>query len=198
VEIRPDPSPAIGTAFAASDLEILCAPTNARDKLPSVTESALPSLLDGLRPYLPLVVLLVVLVALLSLPLPGRGPRILQRRDPWRGFKFAARRAVMTRAAGRCEAPRFFTWGRYPDPATEADHVFPWSCGGPTVVSNGQALCGSHNRRKSSLRPPWWYVLSLERRRASYVPSGVELRVLARMNADERLARETWMVRRSR
>ena len=81
--------------------------------------------------------------------------------------------------------------------ATEADHVYPWSRGGPTVVSNGQALCHHHNRRESNLRPPWWYVLSLERRRADYVPSGVEVRVLARMDADERAARAASADRRN-
>jgi hypothetical protein len=65
-------------------------------------------------------------------------------------------------------------------------------------MSNGQALCRDHNRRKSNLRPPWWYVLSLERRRAAYAPLGVEVRVLARMSADERSARAAWMDRRSR
>ena len=32
---------------------------------------------------------------------------------------------------------------------------YPWSRGGPTVLSNGQALCREHNRSKSNLRPPW-------------------------------------------
>ena len=50
------------------------------------------------------------------------------------------------------------------------------------MVSNGQALCRNHNRRKSNLRPPWWYVVSLENRRAAYVGPGVESRVLGRMN----------------
>jgi hypothetical protein len=168
-----------------------------RDTL-SVSDSVLPSLLNGLRPYLPLVVLLGLLVLLLCLPLPGRGPGMLQRRDPWRGFKFAARKAVMTRADSRCEAPMLLAWGRCQDPATEVDHIYPWSRGGPTVVSNGQALCRAHNRRKSSLRPPWWYVLSLERRRAAYIPPGVGSRVFARMNAEERSARAAWRDRRSR
>jgi hypothetical protein len=88
--------------------------------------------------------------------------------------------------------------GPMPHPAAEADHIYPWSRGGATVVSNGQALCRAHNRRKSNLRPPWWYVLALERRRAAYVPAGVAFRVHARMNAHERSARAAWMDRRSR
>jgi hypothetical protein len=66
------------------------------------------------------------------------------------------------------------------------------------VVSNGQALCRTHNRRKSILRPPWWYVISVERRRAAYVEPAVELRVLGRMNTDERSARAVWMDGRNR
>jgi hypothetical protein len=164
-----------------------------------VTHVALPSLVDGLRPFLPLAVVLGVVFIVMAAPLPGRGPRMIQRADPWRGFKSAARQAVMTRAGHRCEAPRLLVWGRCHAAATEADHIYPWSRGGPTVVSNGQALCRNHNRRKSNLRPPWWYVLSLERRRAGYAPSGVKLRVLAaRMDADERAARAAWVDRRTR
>jgi hypothetical protein len=102
----------------------------------------------------------------------------------------------MTRAGGRCEAPMLLAWGRCQDPATEVDHVYPWSRGGPTVVSNGQALCRTHNRRKSNLRPPWWYVLSLERRRTAYSPPDVTVRVLGRMTADDRAARPARMDRR--
>lgn len=79
----------------------------------------------------------------------------------------------------------------------EVDHVYPWSWGGPTVGSNGQALWRAHNRRKSSLRSPWWYVLSLERRRTAYSPPDVTVRVLGRMNAGERAARAACMDRRS-
>jgi hypothetical protein len=80
-------------------------------------------------------------------------------------------------------------WVRCHDPATEVDHVYPWSRGEPTVVSNGQALCRTHNRRKSNSRPPWWYVSSLEHRRTVYAPPDVTVRVLGRMNADDRAAR---------
>lgn len=170
----------------------------ARDTLGIVFDSGLPPLFEGLRSYLPILVVVAVLLVVLASPLPGRGPRLFQRRDPWRAFKFATRRAVMARAGGRCEAPMLLAWGRCQDPAIEIDHIYPWSRGGPTVVSNGQALCAAHNRRKSSLRPPWWYVVSLERRRASYVGPGAESRVLGRMNTEERSARAAWMDRRRR
>ena len=154
------------------------------------------SLLDGVRPYVPTLVLLGVLFVLVLSPLPGRGPRMWQRRDLWRGFKFGTRRAVLDRAGRRCEAPMFLAWGRCRAPATEVDHIYPWSRGGPTVLSNGQALCRTHNRQKANLRPPWWYVLSLERRRAAYFPPGATVRVLGRMNADERAARVARLDRR--
>jgi len=58
------------------------------------------------------------------------------------------------------------------------------------VASNGQALCKAHNRHKGNFRPPWWYVLGLERRRRSYFPAGAPVRVSAAIGADERARRE--------
>lgn len=161
-----------------------------------MTVSVLSAFYDSIRPWLPLLVPLFGVLVVVSLPMPGRGPRLFQRRNPWRGFKFAARRAVFDRAGGRCEGALFLAWGRCKAPAVEADHVYPWSRSGPTVLSNGQALCKEHNRRKSNLRPPWWYVRALERRRAKYFPSGTEARFLARMNDTEKAARRTCLERR--
>jgi hypothetical protein len=156
-----------------------------------VVDTGLVSLLDGLHSMLPLLALIGVPLLFMTFRLPGRGPRIFQRRDPWRGFKFASRRTVLARAGGRCEHALFLVWGRCRAEASEVDHIYPWSRGGPTIVSNGQALCRKHNRRKSNLRPPWWYVLALERRREGYIPASTKTRVLARMNADEVAARQT-------
>lgn len=142
-------------------------------------------------PYLWWLVPLLLLVAALRFPMLGRGPNS-SRRDPWRGFKYASRAAVLQRAGGLCEAPLFLAWGRCGDPAAEVDHVVPWSGGGPTVVSNGQALCRRHNRSKGALVPPWWYVLGLERRRRGYFPEGAPTQVLAVMDDGERVARERW------
>ena len=66
----------------------------------------------------------------------------------------------------------------------------PWSKGGPTVVSNAQALCRGHNRSKAAFVPPWWYVHGLERRRRGYFPSGASVQVLAVMDEVDRAARE--------
>jgi hypothetical protein len=157
----------------------------------TVTNSVLSALLDRLVPQVPLLTVTAFVFVLLAAPLPGRGPRIFAGRDLWRGYRFGSRDSVMQRAGGRCEAAAFLAWGRCAQAATQVDHVYPWSRGGPTIISNGQALCRDHNRRKSNLRPPWWYVLALERRRAGYFPPGVDIRVHGRMSGGERAARLT-------
>lgn len=139
-------------------------------------------------PALPLIVPAVVVAVVISFPMLGRGPASAQR-DPWRGFKFGARAAVFERAGGRCEGALFFAWGRCFEPATEIDHVFPHSKGGPTVVSNGQALCKDHNRRKRDMTPPWWYVLALEKRRRQYFPADADVQVRAILSEADSVAR---------
>ena len=149
----------------------------------------LQSAFTGLGPALqPLLVILAFVVAV-NTPMPGRGPRLLQSRDPWRTFKHEARRVVMERAGNRCEGSVFLVFGRCGDPAVEADHVYPWSRGGPTTPSNGQALCRGHNRNKGAWKPGWWYLLALERRRRRYFPPGSDIRVVATMAAQELEAR---------
>ena len=152
-------------------------------------DELLGAVLAGFIPFLPQFAAIGALLLVVGAPLPGRGPRTFQRQDPWRRFKHEARRVVMSRAGHRCEGPVFLAWGRCNEVATEADHVYPWARGGPTVPSNGQALCRGHNRNKGSWRPPWWYVLSLERRRRSYFTPGEDVRVSALMSAADREAR---------
>lgn len=146
-------------------------------------------LVEGLRPFLPWIVLLVALLIVLAAPMPGRGPGVFARRDPWRTFKYDARRAVLGRAGNRCEGPLLLAWGRCRAAAEEADHIYPWSKGGATIVSNGQALCRRHNRSKRNATPPWWYVLALERRRRKYFPVGLDARVRGRMRSEDRALR---------
>lgn len=148
-------------------------------------ERILATVVAVIGPMLPQLCLIVLALLVLTGPIPGRGPRLFQRLDPWRLFKGDPRRAVMARAGGRCEGSIFLIWGRCPDEATEVDHVYPWSRGGPTIPANGQALCRGHNRKKAAMRPPWWYVLTLERRRRKYFPDGVELKVTGKISADE-------------
>lgn len=141
------------------------------------------------------VALILGAIAVLGFPMLGRGPNS-SARDPWRGFKYAARATVLDRAGGRCEGAQLVFGVRCDRPATDVDHVFPWSKGGPTVASNGQALCRGHNRSKAAMTPPWWYVRSLERRRRGYFPEGVPVEVRAVMSDDDRSARERWQARR--
>ncbi len=138
---------------------------------------------------------LLLAVAIVRFPMLGRGPNSTQR-DPWRGFKYAPRATVLARAGGRCEGSVFLAWGRCSEPAVEVDRVFPHSKGGPTVVSNGQALCKGHNRRKGSTSPEWWYIRALERRRRGYFPAGVDVRVFAVMSSAEEAARDQWAQKR--
>ena len=149
----------------------------------------LASLLTGLLPVLQQFVLIAAVIIAIASPLPGRGPRLFQVQDSWRRFKCASRGVVMSRAGHRCEGAVFLVWGRCKEAATEADHVYPHARRGPTVPSNGQALCRGHNKHKGAMRPPWWYLLSLEHRRRSYFPAGADVRVFATMSDPELQAR---------
>ncbi len=160
-------------------------------------ERIITALFAGLAPVLPQLCLAVLAVLVLSCPIPGRGPRLFQPQDPLRLFKGETRRAVMTRAGGRCEGAVFLAWGRCRDVATEADHVYPYSRSGPTTLTNGQALCRGHNRHKAAMRPPWWYLLSLEHRRLSYFPPATDVRVNARVSDAELTEHASSMDRKS-
>lgn len=145
--------------------------------------------IDIVVPILPYLIPLVVLILFVSAPMPGRGAGLFKRRDAWRGFKYEPRRIVLSRAGNQCESGAFLVWGRCADPAEEADHIYPWSKGGATVVSNGQALCKRHNRSKSNMTPPWWYLRALERRRRTYYPEGEFVRISAKMTPEDRALR---------
>ena len=86
--------------------------------------------------------------------------------------------------------------GRCRRDATDVDHVYPWSKNGPTIVSNGAALCRDCNRTKSNKTPPWWLVVSLERRRRAYYPAGTSVRVSAAMTDADRAVRAAAAERR--
>lgn len=178
-----------------------CLPLPSPHACEMVALRMIPAFLTGavaiLGPNLWWLVSGAVLVAIMAFPMPGRGPNA-STRDVWRGFKYEARRTILARAGDRCEGAAFAAWGRCSSPAVEVDHVFPWSRGGPTVVSNGQALCVAHNRSKGAMHPPWWYVLGLERRRHGYFPVGVDVRVFAVMKAEDTTARNTRATQRQR
>jgi len=91
-------------------------------------------------------------------------------RDPRRNFSPAERSIIFARAGGRCEHRGLFF--RCRNTAMHADHVRPWSAGGPTVLSNAQALCQRHNLQKGARRPSRWYLARLARARQSYIAPG--------------------------
>lgn len=62
-----------------------------------------------------------------------------------RRFTRSQRSALWRASDGRCEG-----CGMELERGWHADHVHPWSAGGPTDVSNGAALCPECNRRKGS------------------------------------------------
>lgn len=64
-------------------------------------------------------------------------------RDRRRAFNSAERVALFLAADGRCAG-----CGRELAPSWHGDHVQPWSGGGPTDVTNGQALCPECNLKK--------------------------------------------------
>lgn len=103
-------------------------------------------------------------------------------RDPRRGFTVAERRAAFERAGHRCEHKAIF-WHRCTNTPTQGDHIYPWSRGGRTAMSNQQALCPFHNSRKSGSVPTRIYILRLQWRRRRYFPDGVSPRIQWRPGA---------------
>ncbi|MEG3615206.1 HNH endonuclease [Isoptericola haloaureus] len=105
------------------------------------------------------------------------------RRDPVRRFSASQRRAIFDRAGSRCEHKPLLG-PRCAEVPTHGDHVYPWSRGGATVLSNAQALCARHNRRKGARVPGAWYLRRLQRRRRDYFPPGEDPEVVWRRAGD--------------
>jgi len=85
-------------------------------------------------------------------------------RDPRRNFTQAERQEIFARAGWRCEHVGWLF--RCRRPAQHADHLWPWVAGGPTSVTNGQALCARHNLSKGSKLPGRLYMARLQRTRS--------------------------------
>lgn len=116
----------------------------------------------------------VVLAVCVVLAAPAGGS--CESRDPRRGFSVAERRAAFERAGLRCEH-KSIVWHRCTNTPTQGDHIYPWSRGGRTAMSNQQALCPFHNSRKSGSVPTRLYILRLQWRRCRYFPKDASPRV---------------------
>lgn len=90
-----------------------------------------------------------------------------KRRDPTRLFPWSMKRSLIDQAGGRCEH-KHPLWKRCPAAGKHADHIIPWSRGGPTALWNGQLLCVKHNLAKSNSMPTRLYQWRLRRRRQRY------------------------------
>jgi hypothetical protein len=74
----------------------------------------------------------------------------VERKDPQRLFDEYQKRLIFKLADGRCQEPQDSKCAGKTDYASgEADHIKPWTKGGPTSVENGQWLCKHCNKVKS-------------------------------------------------
>lgn len=92
------------------------------------------------------------------------------RRDRQRLFTWQQKQALLIRAGHRCEHKPLLGRRCRVTSRLQADHIVPWSRGGPTETWNGQVLCRRHNRSKSNLVPGPLYRWRLERQRRRYRP----------------------------
>jgi len=63
-----------------------------------------------------------------------------------RGFTPWQQHALRVEARGRCQTPGCDA----PFPWLEADHIEPYSRGGPTLLANGNMRCGPDNKAKGN------------------------------------------------
>jgi hypothetical protein len=66
-----------------------------------------------------------------------------------RTFPSQLKQALLVKARGHCQHPGCDA----PLGWLEADHLMPWNRAGPTSASNGQVLCGRHNKLKGDGLP---------------------------------------------
>jgi hypothetical protein len=75
----------------------------------------------------------------------GPDGEILDHGRTTRTYPPQLKQVLLVKARGRCQHPGCdapITW-------LEADHLIPWNRAGPTNTTNGQILCGPHNKLKS-------------------------------------------------
>lgn len=75
----------------------------------------------------------------------------IDRKDPQRLFDEYQKRVIFKRADHTCQEPQDSKClGRTKYGEGDADHIVPWTKGGPTSVDNGQWLCRHCNKVKSA------------------------------------------------
>ncbi|MGH9178223.1 MAG: HNH endonuclease signature motif containing protein [Acidimicrobiales bacterium] len=79
----------------------------------------------------------------------GSPSRVIDVGEARRLFRGATRRAVEVRDR-QCYHP----YCEEPVEHCQADHIEPWSQGGPTTQANGRLACGFHNRLRHRRGPP--------------------------------------------
>lgn len=126
-------------------------------------------------------VVVVVILGLLVKAVLAVRRAIPPHTDPQRMFTANQRALTKKLAGGRCE--HSYLGFRCRKPGEHADHIYPWSRGGATVMSNCQSLCATHNLRKSAAVPSRFYIHRLEKRRVRYFPSDVSPKVKWRLGA---------------
>lgn len=119
--------------------------------------------------------LIAVVAIMIVLVVVSRRGRVAQR-DTKRMFTQTERMEASRRAGGRCEHKSPF-WFRCKSPGAHGDHIYPWSRGGSTTMTNHQWLCAPHNLRKSNHVPSRMYIWRLEQRRKKYFPAEIDPRV---------------------
>ena len=123
----------------------------------------------------PLGVGIAVLVLIIFIAVKARGGKRKAQTDQRRMFTSWQKQEAKRRAGGRCEHSSLGF--RCKQPGQHADHIYPWSKGGATEMSNCQSLCATHNLQKSAMVPSPFYIHRLQRRRGRYFPTGTPVRV---------------------
>jgi hypothetical protein len=119
------------------------------------------------NPIIALIIVGGVFIGAIARTAAGKRP---VAKDERRMFTAQQKAEAKRLAGGRCEHS---TLGfRCGTPGAHADHIYPWSRGGATAMTNCQSLCAKHNLQKSAQIPTRFYVKRLEKRRRGYFPAG--------------------------
>jgi len=106
-------------------------------------------LIDG-TPLHPQFALAALASATLRRLILGADSEVLDLGRTVRTFPARLKQILMIQARGRCQQPGCDN----PHAWLQADHLIPWSRGGPTNLTNGQILCDPHNKAKRDKPPP--------------------------------------------